>query len=49
MYTRASAKSRALGIRPLPSKMVGPVTVIVFKRWSAKSATVFGFRVEDRG
>ena len=29
VYTRASAKSRALGVRPLPSKMAGPVTVIV--------------------
>ena len=26
---------------PLPSKMVGPVTMIVFKRWSAEGATVF--------
>ena len=29
-------------LRPLPSKMVGPVTVIVFKRWSAEGKTVFG-------
>ena len=44
MYMRASAKSQALGMRPLPSKMVGPVTVIVLKRLSSECSTVFGVK-----